>query len=120
MVAAVTVVLDSCKHFLGRYSVPGFISEDYEAISYAISKREELGIRWYFMTDIGDKYVIGVAYDNSIYVFYDDGGILTTVAFDDFSESRICEHCFDKNTEYPLADMKDGIERTIVELLRCE
>lgn len=120
MVAAVTVVLDSCKRFLGRYSVQGFIPKDYEAISYAISKREELGIRWYFMTDIGDKYVIGIAYDNSIYAFYDDDGIFTTVAFDDFPESRICEHCFDKNTEYPLADMKDGIERTIVELLRDE
>lgn len=118
MVAAVTVVLDSCKRFIGRYSVPGFIAEDYEAISYAISKREELRIKWYFMTDIGNKYVIGVAYDNSIYAFYDDDGIFITVAFDDFPKSRICEHCFDKNTEYPLADMKNSIKRTIVELLR--
>ena len=120
MAAAITVVLDNNKRFLGIYDVHGLITEDYGVISYAISMREKLGIRWYFMTDIGDKYVLGVTYDSSIYAFYKDDGIFTMVTFEDFLESKICESCSDKNTEYPLADMKEGIKRTIFELLKCK
>lgn len=117
-----SIVLDSKKRYLGNHYLHSFIPVknflySYEAISlYALSKKEEMGIRWYFKTDIGHKYVIGVTYGNEIYVFCDKEGKPVAMPIDEFPENEFYEYKMVNSREYP--DLKEGIKWAIYSLMK--
>lgn len=117
-----SIVLDSNKRYLGKHYLQGFIPvEDfqisYEAILlYALSKKEEMGFRWYFQTDIGHKYVIGVTYENEIYVFCDKEGKPVAMPIDEFPENEFYEYKMVNSREYP--ELREGIKWAIYSLMK--
>ena len=121
-ISVTSIVLDSNKRYLGKHYLQGFIpvedfQNSYEAILlYALSKKEEMGFRWYFQTDIGHKYVIGVTYGNEIYVFCDKEGKPVAMPIDEFPENEFYEYKMVNSREYP--DLKEGIKWAIYSLMK--
>lgn len=121
-ISATSIVLDSNKHYLGCHYLYGFIPiENFQYSSeaillYALSKKEEMGVRWYFRTDIGDEYVIGMTYDNQIYVFCDNEGKPVAMPIDKFPENKFYEYKMTNSREY--TELKEGIKRAIFNLIK--
>ena len=121
-ISATSIVLDSNKCYLGNHYLHSFIPVknflySYEAILlYALSQKEEMGIRWYFQTDIGHNYVIGVTYDNQIFVFCDNGGKPIVMPIDEFPENEFYEYKMVNSREYP--ELREGIKWAIYSLMK--
>ena len=75
-----------------------------------------MGVRWYFQTDIGHKYVIGVTYENEIYVFCDKEGKPVAMPIGEFPENEFYEYKMVNSREYP--ELREGIKWAIYSLMK--
>ena len=104
-ISATSIVLDSNKCYLGNHYLHSFIPVknflySYEAILlYALH-----------------NYVIGVTYDNQIFVFCDNGGKPIVMPIDEFPENEFYEYKMDNSREYP--KLKEGIKQAIYSLTK--